>query len=101
MKQIKMHLIREAVIRKAGLEFKPRTHYHSLPMNLRAEVVVKGIDGTDTLYEVRVLSSIDAKLMSKTKARRPQRIQIWCVHCKEWVFAGKYMQHSRYKGHKV
>ncbi len=98
MNQIKMHVIREAVIRHMGLEFKPNTHYHSLPMSLSTHpgfIEVGGIDGTNTAYHVKVLSSAEAKQVSKTKARRPQRVYIWCNACKKWVFAGKFVQHSK------
>lgn len=102
---IKMNLVRKAVLEAAGIEYREQ-NYYKLPTDFSsAPVTVQNVDqyfdredrsyklkGT---YLVKVLSSDSAKATSKTRARSPHRILIWCDQHQRWVFAGKYAQHAR------
>lgn len=50
---------------------------------------------------IKVLSSAEAVEYSKNitgnkRPRRAHRILMWCSRCEKWVFAGKFVQHSKF-----
>lgn len=108
---IEMHLVRKAVLEACGLQYRNQ-NYYKLPANFsmhpgsvnvsvidlqlrRREVGADYHGGVVRNLKVKVLSSAEAKECSKTKAKSPHRILIWCELHSRWVFAGKYVQHVK------
>lgn len=52
-------------------------------------------------FSFKVLSHTEALEVSKTKARNPQRILVWCEQCRSWQYAGKFAQHRKRQDHQV
>lgn len=105
---IEMHKVRAAILAALCLPYK-RTNYGKLPGNLSSApfntsypfcIDVPGQTLKGRTLHVKLLSQMEAKAFSATKARRPQRILAWCEECGQWQFAGKIVQHQKACGKK-
>jgi hypothetical protein len=52
--------------------------------------------GSKSVYRVKVMSHSEAMANSKTTAKHPHRILIYCEYCGGWIFAGKLVQHQKF-----
>jgi len=97
---IAMFQVRRQVLEAFGIQYKGQ-NYYKLPAEFSTHplmVTVRVMEYGSTQekeYLVKVLSQKEAKEVSKTKARRPQRILVWCYEHQRWIFAGKYCQHAK------